>query len=300
MSIDLGSPALEVAIGLAFVFFLLSLIVSAGTEAVAWVLKWRAKTLVTGVERLLGDEQVSSAVLSHPLVQSDVTTPVGKHRPSYVSSRNFALALIQILRKEGKAAEGALNQVESGIDGLCASSPLGTQLRALLEEADTSMVRFRASAERWFDDGMDRVSGWYKRKSQLVTIAIAVVVAIGLNASAVRIAERLITEPTVRAAVVSKAEKASLEPSEEEGTGGSLTAAGKQAEGAAKEIDSLELPILWSAANDPFSSWDAGLVAAAGWLITVIAISLGAPFWFDALGKLAHLRTSGKKPETGK
>jgi hypothetical protein len=296
MSIDLGSPALEVAIGLAFVFFLLSLIVSAGTEAVAWVFKLRAKTLVTGVERLLGDQRISDALLSHPLVQSDVTTPVRKRRPSYLSARNFALALVQILRQEGRDAVGALKQVEAGIDGFCSDSPLGAQLRALLEDADTSMVRFRGATERWFDDGMDRVSGWYKRKSQLVTIVIAVVVAIGLNASAVRIAERLINEPTVRAAVVSNAEKALLKPGEEEGSGGSLTAAGKQAEGAVEEVDSLELPILWSAANDPFSSWDAGVVAAAGWLITVLAISLGAPFWFDALGKLANLRTTGKKP----
>ena len=30
-----------------------------------------------------------------------------------------------------------------------------------------------------------------------------------------------------------------------------------------------------------------------GWLLTVAAISLGAPFWFDLLGKIVHLRASG-------
>lgn len=31
-----------------------------------------------------------------------------------------------------------------------------------------------------------------------------------------------------------------------------------------------------------------------GWLITALAISLGAPFWFDLLNKLMQLRTSKK------
>ena len=92
MSLDLSRDGLEVAIGLSFVFFLLSVIVSAGTEGVAWPLKGRAKNLVKGVKGLLGDEDLTDEVLAHPLVQSDVTTPVKKRRPSYVSARNFALA----------------------------------------------------------------------------------------------------------------------------------------------------------------------------------------------------------------
>jgi hypothetical protein len=37
----------------------------------------------------------------------------------------------------------------------------------------------------------------------------------------------------------------------------------------------------------------------AGWLITVAAVSLGAPFWFDLLSRLARLRGSGP-PETSR
>jgi len=35
----------------------------------------------------------------------------------------------------------------------------------------------------------------------------------------------------------------------------------------------------------------------AGWALTILAISLGAPFWFDLLGRFSRLRASGK-PET--
>ncbi|MBL7832512.1 MAG: hypothetical protein JNK18_01085, partial [Cyclobacteriaceae bacterium] len=33
-----------------------------------------------------------------------------------------------------------------------------------------------------------------------------------------------------------------------------------------------------------------------GWLITILAVSLGAPFWYDMLNKLVDLRSAGKKP----
>jgi hypothetical protein len=36
-----------------------------------------------------------------------------------------------------------------------------------------------------------------------------------------------------------------------------------------------------------------------GWLITALAISLGAPFWFDLLNKLVKLRAAGPRPATG-
>jgi hypothetical protein len=34
-----------------------------------------------------------------------------------------------------------------------------------------------------------------------------------------------------------------------------------------------------------------------GWLITVLAISLGSPFWFDLLNRFMSIRSGGKAPE---
>jgi hypothetical protein len=44
--------------------------------------------------------------------------------------------------------------------------------------------------------------------------------------------------------------------------------------------------------------WNA--YSVVGWLITALAISLGAPFWFDLLNKFVNLRVSGEKPEEAK
>jgi hypothetical protein len=309
MGVEIGGPALEVAIGLAFVFFLLSTLVSAITEGIAWATKQRAKQLEHGLAGLLGDNKIATDVFNHALVQSDARTPgtlqkkrrlpwkKKKQRPSYVSARNFSLALIDTLAKRGKGKDkdSLLQKVEKGSKKLGECDPTGDGARALEAQlsvllgdpAVTELKHFRAAAEEWFDDAMDRVSGWYKRWSQRIACIFAVVVAIGLNVSAIGIAERLANEPTVRAAVVSRAQASAGEEQ------GDAKAAGTKAEEAVKQLDALELPLLWP---DGFMH---GVDAATviGWLITAIAISLGAPFWFDALGKLARLRTTGKKPE---
>jgi len=288
VSIDLGSPVLEIAVGLAFIFFLLSTIVSALTEGFAWLTRQRAKQLEAGVKGLLGDNELAREVLGHSLVRSDVRSPARRSRgsrkkPSYVSARNFSLALIDTLAKRGRNAEDPLGEVESGVVGL-GDEALGEQLGALLgDPAVNDLSQFRRSVEQWFDDGMDRVSGWYKRWAQKIACITALVVTIGLNVNAVKVAETLANEETVRVAVAAKAEAPG---------GGDATASGENAEYAVKTLESLKLPVLW---NDATDDVDASVIA--GWLITAIAISLGAPFWFDALSKLARLRTTGKKPE---
>jgi hypothetical protein len=161
---------------------------------------------------------------------------------------------------------------------------------------------------------MERVSGWYKRRSQLLLVGFAIAVAIGLNANTLRIAERLEQEPSTRAAVVAAAERSLEEGNAAKGTEAEekekevapaaeekpeaveeIKGAGEHFSEATKELAALKLPFLWGEDNSP--STMSPIENALGWLLTVIAISLGAPFWFDALGKLSNLRSAGKKPE---
>ncbi|MGH7962279.1 MAG: hypothetical protein ACRERD_10730 [Candidatus Binatia bacterium] len=48
------------------------------------------------------------------------------------------------------------------------------------------------------------------------------------------------------------------------------------------------------AKNATDGSWFLKIV---GWLITGVAVSIGAPFWFDLLNKLVDFRGAGKRPE---
>ena len=45
----------------------------------------------------------------------------------------------------------------------------------LLEAADGDRDRLRKSLEDWYDDTMDRVSGWYKRYIQRIVLVLSVV-----------------------------------------------------------------------------------------------------------------------------
>ncbi|MBE9224841.1 hypothetical protein IQ264_05080 [Phormidium sp. LEGE 05292] len=42
--------------------------------------------------------------------------------------------------------------------------------------------------------------------------------------------------------------------------------------------------------------WLVGILFLLGWIATAIAISMGAPFWFDLLGKVVNVRNTGNKP----
>lgn len=312
MSVDFGMPAIEIAIALSFVFFLLSLIATRLNEWIAGIFKLRAKNLEAGIEGMLGDDGIAQGVLEHPLVRADLKKRdrrIGRgkkkeRKPSYVSPQDFALAFLDVVSRKSNASDGdAVKAVRAEAQ---TDSDLGLQLRALLGEEDPTVTRLRLTVEKWFDDSMERVSGWYTRRLQWITLGLAVVITVGLNASTVRIADRLADEPAVRAAVVAKAE-AAQESGEEAGQtedqvkeGKTLKPAGEGVESAYSDLAALQLPILWADENSPFDTWPTFWTTLAGWLITILAISLGAPFWFDALGKLSNLRAAGGKPEKKK
>jgi hypothetical protein len=295
MSLDLGGPALEIAIALAFVFFLLSLISSHVTELIAGLLNLRAKTLRKGLEGVLGDRGVMERVLSHPLVRTDLQ-PDRKRDPSYIAPEAFALALRDTLEtpRQGESPEV---EVEGRTRPVAES--LATQLRVLPSGGAVPEVPELA---KWFDESMERVGGWYKRKSQLVTIAVAVALVLVLNVSTLRIADQLAAEPKVLTNVVAKAEATAADekakPNEGESQGkANLRQAGEEAEGAVNDLAALSLPIFWTEEKNRPDTRDEWLLAIFGWLITIAAISLGAPFWFDALGKISNLRMAGRKSE---
>lgn len=234
-------------------------------------------------------------MLEHPLIKTDVNSDSKRKQPSYVSARNFTLALFQTISRDGLAMARNIDEARGAINSMD-DSPLGKQLKALVNDGEADLGRFRKSVEKWFDDGMDRVSGWYKRRAQIITCIFAVAIAVGLNVDAIRVTERIANDPTVRTAIVTQAEK-TAESGERQTGGGEegespLTGAGKEAETAVTQLKTLNLPILWGSENQSVH-----LTTIVGWLITALAISLGSPFWFDALGKLARLRTTGAKPK---
>ena len=229
--------------------------------------------------------------------------------PSNISDRNFALALIDNLLNadpsnadEARISEdiksniqGILKKIDAGIDSIGLPDDVKKMLRTMLNSAATkgeeALKAFQTSVEEWFDDAMDRVSGWYKRKAQLIILVIAVVASAALNVDTFAIADSLSKDEALRESVV-----AAAEARVEQKDAGEEKAALSH-EQIQTEIESLGLPIGWTSDEEmPRDSW-AWFLKVCGILLTALLVSLGAPFWFDLLNKIVNLRSSGNKPK---
>ena len=236
---------------------------------------------------------------------------------------------------------------------------------------------------------MDRVSGWYKRRSQVFVFVIGLFVTIGVNADSVLIARRLSADKVMRESLVSAAQNfAKVDAEESAKNSASAKASPSPNESSAKpkpspppasspspgdastapaatpaveasiipeatvtptpntppaaspsptpatttttesdnpdcntpqcryrdslaELQSLSLPIGWASGVDgqPWPGlhfWEGAFwvnwatqfrVHIFGWLLTALAISLGAPFWFDLLNKFIVVRATVKPQE---
>ena len=80
------------------------------------------------------------------------------------------------------------------------------RLTPLLAGPQKDVETLRTNLEAWYDDTMARVSGWYKRKTQIILIVIGVALVPAINANTIKMGERMWKDDTVRAAVVAQAQ----------------------------------------------------------------------------------------------
>jgi hypothetical protein len=323
-----GFAPVDIAIGLSFVYILFSVLCSAVQEAIAGVLEWRAKTLEEALRNLLEDNgggaemgapaavapvdtgaiapppeppggsvlaaqlartgSLKDQVLSHGLIRPLYRA---NRKPSYLNPKLFALALLDIVAP----GEGSDPIDRIGKQIALATIPNGVKdaLLGLTKGVASDRDHLCSLVEDWFNGTMERVSGWYKRKAQLVICLLSLVATVGLNINTIGIGETLAKDNAVRAAVVAQAEKSTIK----------VGATPKETAKAITEVQQLGVPIGWNkSGSDPsqanFDSAGEAARTVGGWLLTFIALSLGAPFWFGLLGKLTSLRTSGKAPPT--
>ncbi len=179
------------------------------------------------------------------------------------------------------------------------SSNLRRSLLVLIEDSTNDIAKLQVNLESWFDNAMDRVAGLYKRETQWITLGLAFVIAALVNADTLRLAHALGTNPALREALVAQAQVYAKEASD--GAAGSATQAKARPPLSAEarvresiaELGQLGLPLGWRHfPRDPVE-WTSAFV---GILLTSLAVSLGAPFWFDMLNKVINIRASGKSP----
>lgn len=315
-----GSVMLDVAIGLILVYLILSFVSAALRESLEALLKNRQAFLHEGVCELLHDSGLTKDLYEHPLIGSLYrgTYPAAKTAnklPSYIPSRNFALALLDMTVRGRQSAEplpaGAGGSVMSvttlrqNIDQL-GSPKVQRIVLSALDVSAGDLAAVQKALETWFDSGMDRVSGWYKRRSQRILVIIGLMIAALANVDTLRIAKSLYNDSGMRQGVVAMAGSVVKQPLP--GTTPAPAPAPGAPAGAAPatapqptagdvaavfaKLDGLRLPIGWP---DP-AFGDQWFMRVLGWFITGFAISLGAPFWFDLLSKIMTVRGTMKPP----
>ncbi|MET1025855.1 MAG: hypothetical protein ABWY00_01705 [Dongiaceae bacterium] len=301
---------LNVAVGLAFVFLVISMFASQLNEILARFLNWRPKDLKRGLQNLLQDphfDGLANRLLHHPLVAT-----VGADKtPSYIAPNSFALAILDIVRS--KNPYGAV--------------PIHEGIQALIDHYGGNEPQLIAGLEKWFNDSMDRVSGTYKRRAQIANFFFALIIAVLLNVDATKVGTALYADPLLSekvdiiqsaletmplpagASATSPVEPSPVCVKDEAGNPVCLSP-----EVLRDKLAGLGLPIGWPYTDPPpqgMVSWTyfraiLAMVCAeiqrhpgiiVGWLITALAGSLGSQFWFDSLGKLLKMRSAGPKPK---
>jgi hypothetical protein len=257
--------------------------------------------LEESVRNILTSDQLSADFYDHPLIKS-LHSKKGTVKPSYIPNRQFASVLFDMFinagtdKSAGVELKSVLERFRSNVSNFRAeqANPLKDLAKALdtllvdlamdVENADRTLAEARGRIEAWFGDAMERLSGVYKRKLQLWTIMIGILLAAALNADSLAIADTLWKAPVVREAIVAQAEKLNLE---DLGIG--------TPQNAPRNVEMLKnfpIPLGWSTENLPgnLNGW---FVKVGGILLSGIAAAQGAPFWFDIMRKLLNFRSGG-------
>jgi len=305
----LSSSVLELAIGLIFVFFVMSIISSALTEVISAALGLRANNLEAGIKNILGDPKargLARQFFDHPLIKG--LTKDGKrwfwrgpNRPSYIPAATFTRTLLDLVPAAG-ATPDAPPPVPEGVSETDLAHQVANINAALATlGARDDLETLRREVGSWFDQAMERVSGWYKRRAQAIILVVGGAVIVFTNADTVTIANTLWQDPTVREQAVALAQRAVDQPR-------TSTSQRDEASKLGNDLGNLNL-LGWRGSSEDYIDprevpTEAGAWAAkvVGFLITLGAVSLGANFWFDLLKRFINPRSAGaetaKTPES--
>lgn len=231
-----------------------------------------------------------------PLIRPSKSGPTTQgRRPSYIPSATFAAVLLE-QATGGHAGDATASRLIANLPGVvgAAVADIGHVATGAATEAAGELAAMRKRLEDWYDESMKRVSGWYKRRVQVALAIIGLLVAIGLNADAIGVANSLWSDTTLRNAIVANAGRAVANPAS--------VPSSKSIKDDIDKVHELNLPLGWSRPgsgswNTPhsFGGWASKV---GGILLTTLALMLGAPFWFDLLGRLFQIRGTGAKPTT--
>lgn len=243
----------------------------------------------------------------------------GRTSISQIPANRFAAAVLEFAMAPGSTVDRWLDELRA------AGSPLYTPLNGLWGAAGGDVERFRTGVERWFDGEMQRLSRFYRRNVRWVIAVLSILITLFVGLDSLEYGQALLTDQAFRTQVVAVASgnpdklrnlQATCETLEDQ-TGETQTAeaaGGQQSQpdpyrcisgvladpAFAQLLGNSLVRVDLAAQGSPRFSWNGGgwldrLRSPGHWLgflLTVIALLFGAPFWWDILRRLTGVRSS--------
>jgi hypothetical protein len=174
---------------------------------------------------------------------------------------------------------------------------IARKVEVTADTAREDVQQFGRELEKWYDRGMERATGVYKRNAKAVALMIGIGTAISINADTFHIATRLAVDPILRNSITQVADQVVAD------SNGDLNGNLEQVQTAVNQaLDELPFPLGY---NETVieqqlraeESWPIPFVPRRflGWLVSGFAISMGSTFWFNVLKKVVNVRNSGDK-----
>ena len=128
-----------------------------------------------------------------------------KNLPSYIDKKQFAGALLDVtnlsetyakLTATGGEGQSAIEQLNTTIDKI-QDEQIKQLLKGIVNRTGGDIKKMEIELSAWFDVGMDRVGGYFKRWTQAYTFVIALVFAGLVNVDTIRIGTVLWEHPAI-------------------------------------------------------------------------------------------------------
>ncbi len=241
----------------------------------------------------------------------DLATLLDPQSPTYSE-------LVALAQREGAAVQGLLEKLQQEVipANLRASlAALANRAEAQVQTAGSEIHQLQKELENWFNNGMERASGVYRRNVKGVGLLIGLAIAYILNADTFYMFQRLTTDQATRNSIVQTAEQLELRNIDSPEALASELSIDQLSERIEKDLRSVGTAVEETLADYPLPIGRTAEVLAAqesaeagwsipfirrrwiGWAMTGLALSMGASFWFDLLRKVTSVRSSGDKPK---
>ncbi len=219
------------------VYFLYSLFASIITERISLLIGMRARVLRQGINSFMNDAHAAEDInwydfarwikdlfivepkefkyskagefYNEPTIK--YLAKIGKNnmyssvdtKPSYISKENFLLTILNMLSKNSKGINEWEKIKFSIKENTLHLEPQTLQMfQDWLDRSNDSYINFKNLMVDHFEDSMDRVNGWYKKKVRHILLIVGIILCLIFNVDTFEILQVLSNDPDKRSEMV--------------------------------------------------------------------------------------------------